>query len=101
MTLDLRHDLRLRAAASVIYDTVYPGNEWTPVSFEEAERRETPHYRQAIEAALLVRPILTFSGDKPSTVLDRGSLPSLPGRDEHQSHDHECRDWRTDPDLRL
>jgi hypothetical protein len=57
--LDLRHDLRLRAAASVIYDAVYPGPEWAPVSFEQAERLETVHYRQAVEAALLVRPVLT------------------------------------------
>lgn len=59
MQQDLRHDLRLRAAASVIYDAVYPGEEWTPASFEEAERRETVHYRQAVEAALLVRSVLT------------------------------------------
>jgi hypothetical protein len=52
-------DLRLRAAASVIYDAVYPTEDWSPVSFEEAERRETIHYRQAVEAALLARPILT------------------------------------------
>lgn len=55
----LRHDLRLRAAASVIYDAVYPGPEWAPVAFEEAERLETVHYRQAVEAALLARPVLT------------------------------------------
>jgi hypothetical protein len=55
---NLRHDLRLRAAASVIYDAVYPSDEWTPVGFEEAERRETVHYRQAVEAALLARPLL-------------------------------------------
>jgi hypothetical protein len=58
MSQDLRHDLRLRAAAGVIYDAVYPGEEWTPVGFEEAERRETLHYRQAVEAALLARSIL-------------------------------------------
>lgn len=58
MQQDLRHDLRLRAAASVIYNAVYPSDEWAPVSFEEAERRETVHYRQAVEAALLVRPVL-------------------------------------------
>jgi hypothetical protein len=56
---ELRHDLRLRAAASVIYDAVYPSPEWAPVSFEQAERLETVHYRQAVEAALLVRPVLT------------------------------------------
>ena len=59
MQHQLRHDLRLRAAASVIYEACYPGEEWTPISFEEAERRETIHYRQAVEAALLVRPVLT------------------------------------------
>lgn len=59
MQQDLRHDLRLRAAASVIYDAVYPSPEWAPVSFEEAERMETVHYRQAVEAALLARPVLT------------------------------------------
>jgi hypothetical protein len=26
---ELQHDLRLRAAASVIYDAVYPGPEWS------------------------------------------------------------------------
>jgi hypothetical protein len=60
----LRHDLRLRAAASVIYDAVYPSEEWTPVSFEEAERRETVHYRQAVEAALLARPLLAEDSDR-------------------------------------
>jgi hypothetical protein len=55
----LRNDLRLRAAASVIHDAVYPSEEWAPISFEEAERRETAHDRQAVEAALLVRPVLT------------------------------------------
>jgi hypothetical protein len=58
MQLELRQDLWLRAAASVIYDTVYPGPEWAPVSFEQAERLETVHYRQAVAAALLVRPVL-------------------------------------------
>ena len=54
----LRHDLRLRAAASVIYDACYPGEEWAPVGFLEAERLETVHYRQAVEAALRARSIL-------------------------------------------
>ena len=58
MQCDLRQDLRLRAAASVIYDAVYAGEEWAPVGFDEAERRETIHYRQAVEAALMVRPVL-------------------------------------------
>ncbi len=60
----LRHDPRLRAAASVIYDAVYPTEEWAPVSFAEAERRETVHYRQAVEAALLARPVLTDTAEQ-------------------------------------
>jgi len=58
MTQDLRHDLRLRAAARAIYDACYPGDEWTPVAFEEAERLQTLHYRQAVDAAQRARPIL-------------------------------------------
>jgi hypothetical protein len=58
MQQGLRHDVRLRAAANVIYDAVYPGPEWAPISFGQAERLETVHYRQAVEAALLVRPVL-------------------------------------------
>jgi hypothetical protein len=64
----LRHDLRLRVAASVIYDAVYPSEEWAPVSFEEAERRETVHYRQAVEAALLVRPVLIDRAEQLSLI---------------------------------
>ncbi len=60
----LRHDLRLRAAVSLIYDACYPGEEWTPVSFEEAERLQTVHYRQAVEAALLARPVLTDQAEQ-------------------------------------
>jgi hypothetical protein len=64
----LRHDLRLRAAASVIYDAVYPGPEWAPVTFEQAERLETVHYRQAVEAALLVRPVLADRAEQLSLI---------------------------------
>lgn len=64
MSQDLRHDLRLRAAAGVIYDAVYPGEEWTSVSFEEADRRETVQYRHVIEAALLARPILRDTAEQ-------------------------------------
>lgn len=64
MTQDLRHDLRLRAAASLIYDAVYPGAEWTPVGFDEAERLQTVHYRQAVEAALLARPVLSDGAEQ-------------------------------------
>ncbi len=55
----LRHDVRLRAAVQEIYDAVYPGPEWTPIAFDEAERLQTIHYRQAVEAALRARPVLT------------------------------------------
>jgi hypothetical protein len=65
---DLRHDLRLRAAASVIYDTVYPSEDWAPVPFEEAERRDTVHYRQAVEAALLARSILSNRAEQLSLI---------------------------------
>lgn len=47
----LQHDHQLRAAAKAIYETVYPGEEWTPVNFDEAERFGTVHYRNAVAAA--------------------------------------------------
>lgn len=40
-----------REAVRAIYDAVYPGEEWTPVAFDEAERFETVHYRNAVTAA--------------------------------------------------
>lgn len=59
MRQGLRHDARLRAAVQEIYDAVYPGEEWNgAVPFVDAERLETVHYRQAVEAALRVRPVL-------------------------------------------
>jgi hypothetical protein len=54
----LQHDVRLRAAARAIYDTCYPGDEWAPVGFDEAERYRTVHYRQAVGAALEARALL-------------------------------------------
>lgn len=60
----LRHDLRLRAAASVIYDACYPTDDWAQVTFDEAERLETLHYRQAVEAAMLARPIFASSAEQ-------------------------------------
>ena len=68
MQLALRHDLRLRAAASVIYDTVYPGPERAPFSFEQAERLATVHYRQAGAATLLVRPVLADRAERLSLI---------------------------------
>jgi hypothetical protein len=55
----LQHDVRLRAAARAIYEACYPGDEWAPVGFEEAERYRTVHYRQAVGAALDARALLT------------------------------------------
>lgn len=34
-----------------IYDAAYPGEEWTPIPFDEAERFETVHYRNAVTTA--------------------------------------------------
>ena len=54
----MQHNVRLRAAARAIYDACYPGDEWAPVGFEEAERHGTIHYRQAVGAALEARALL-------------------------------------------
>ena len=51
----MQHDLCLRAAARAIYNACYPSEEWAPVGFEEAERRDTIHYRHAVQAAQSVR----------------------------------------------
>ena len=51
----LDHDHQLRAAAQAIYDAVYPGEEWTPVPFAEAEKFGTVHYRNAVAAAQSAR----------------------------------------------
>ena len=47
----MQHDHQLRATARAIYDAVYPGEEWAPVGFEEAEKFGTVHYRNAVAAA--------------------------------------------------
>ena len=47
----------LREAARAIYNTVYPSEEWTPIKFDEAERLETVHYRNAVTAARFFQPI--------------------------------------------
>jgi hypothetical protein len=54
----MRHDQQLRAAARAIYDACYPGEEWAPVGFDEAERCGTIHYRHAADAALQARTLL-------------------------------------------
>lgn len=51
----MQHDLSLRAAARAIYDACYPTDDFAPVGFDEAERCETIHYRQAVEAAQKAR----------------------------------------------
>jgi hypothetical protein len=59
MQQELRHDVRLRVAVNEIYDAVYPTEDWNgAVPFEEAERLQTVHYRQAVDAALRARPVL-------------------------------------------
>ena len=60
----LRHDERLREVAHVIYDTVYPASEWTDLSFQEAERFTTPHYRNAVDAAHKADNVLTTDVDR-------------------------------------
>lgn len=47
----MQHDYQLRATARAIYDAVYPGEEWAPVGFEEAEKFRTVHYRNSVAAA--------------------------------------------------
>ena len=47
----------LRSAAKAIYDTVSPSSEWTPVPFDEAERLQTVHYRNAVAAARYFQPV--------------------------------------------
>ena len=37
----------------------YPSEEWSPLSFDEAERYRTIHYRQAVNAAQDARGVLT------------------------------------------
>ena len=60
----MQHDLQLRAAARAIYENVYPTEEWAPVSFDQAERFGTVHYRQAVGAAQDVRSVLAAQHDQ-------------------------------------
>jgi hypothetical protein len=54
----MQHDLRLRAAARAIYDSVYPPVDSAPFSFDEAERFGTVEYRQAVGVAQDARSVL-------------------------------------------
>lgn len=60
----MQHDPALRTAARVIYEEVYPTEDWTPVGFEEAERLRTVHYRQAVGAAMRARSLLVPAGSQ-------------------------------------
>lgn len=64
MELQVQHDLQLRAAARAIYDACYPSEEWALVSFDEAERYGTVHYRQAVGAAQQARAVLATRGEQ-------------------------------------
>jgi len=68
LELAMQHDVCLRAAARVIYDSCYPTEELAPVGFDEAERYRTIHYRRAVEAAQNARRHLLY---------DREVQPSL------------------------
>lgn len=69
----MEHDLRLRAAARAIYDAVYPGEEWSPTTFDEAERYRTIHYRQAVSAAQRAKGVLTDPSIQPELFASRQS----------------------------
>ncbi len=60
----MQHDLRLGAAARVIYDNVYPPADAAQFSFDEAERFGTVEYRQAAGAAQDARPVLAVQHDQ-------------------------------------
>lgn len=69
----MEHDLRLRAAAREIYNACYPGEEWSPTDFDEAERYGTIHYRQAVGAAHRARGVLTDPSIQPELFAARQS----------------------------
>jgi hypothetical protein len=58
METGMQRDLLLRAASRAIFDACYPGEEWSVVGFDEAERLGTVHYRNAVDAALQARCVL-------------------------------------------
>lgn len=51
----MQHDVRMREAARAIYNAVYRGDEWSPVTFDEAEQHQSVHYRNAVAAAQVAR----------------------------------------------
>lgn len=60
----MQHDLRLRAAARMIYDNVYPPVDAVQFSFAEVERFGTVEYRQAVGAAQDARSVLVDQHDQ-------------------------------------
>jgi len=62
----MQHDPRLRAAARAIYDACYPSDEWTPLSFIEAEKYATVQYRQAVDGARAARACFASMGEQLS-----------------------------------
>lgn len=59
----IQHDGALRDAARAIYESVYPGDDWTLVPFDEAERFGTVHYRNAVDAARWAHACLHGDGN--------------------------------------
>ncbi len=61
----MEHDFRLRAAAREIYNACYPTDDWATLSFPDAERYGTIHYRQAVGAAQRVCAVLADDAVQP------------------------------------
>ncbi|KHL24119.1 hypothetical protein PK98_15665 [Croceibacterium mercuriale] len=60
----MQHDLQLRAAARTIYDACFPADDRAALSFDEAERYGTAHYRQAVGAAQHARSVLASQDEQ-------------------------------------
>lgn len=58
------HDVTLRSAARAIYDACYPGEKWTPIPFDKAERYSSLHNRQAVDAAQQARVMFAANGQQ-------------------------------------
>ena len=57
----MRHDPVMRAAARVIYETVFADSDELLLTFEEAEQFRTPKYRRSVEATFEAKR--QFGGD--------------------------------------
>lgn len=70
----MQHDAGIRMIARAIYHEVYPFEEWAPYAFEEAERLDTIHYRQAVGAAQTARALIgAGDAEQPSCLTRRCS----------------------------